>query len=106
MAPSLKLYEETNEIFGTDLYKPVSMELVTFQIILSRILFHVLSMKAANVKLKDVVDYNRKKRDYEVQNFFILQEVYGVSQEMNFFDPSINSLPLQRRRMQKDLQLI
>lgn len=93
-APSLKLYEETNEIFSTDLYKPVSLELVTLQIVVSKILFQVHNMKAANVKFKDIVDYNKQKRDYDIQNFFLLQEVYGVNSDLNFFDPTIIPLTM------------
>lgn len=105
-APAIKLHEETGEIFSTEDYRPISLEVVTFQIVLSKILHQVMNMKAANVKFKDVVDYNRKKRDYEVQNFFLLQEVFGVNYEMNFFDPSITPLSMQRRKMQKDMQLV
>ena len=55
----------------------ISLELVTFQIVLSKILHLVLTLKGANVQLKDVVNYNRKKRPFELQDFFLLMEVYG-----------------------------
>lgn len=37
----------------------------------------VMMIKAANTQFKDVMNYNRKKKPLEVQNFFILLEVYG-----------------------------
>ena len=36
-----------------------------------------MQLKAANVKLYDIVHYNRKKSPHELQSFFILMEVYG-----------------------------
>jgi len=48
-APSLKLYGESNEIFLRDDYQPIHLELVTFQIVLSKILHLVLTLRAANL---------------------------------------------------------
>lgn len=60
-------------------------------------------IKAANTQFKDVMNYNRKKKPLEVQNFFILLEVYGYQYPVNFFEPSITPLSMQRRKAQKDL---
>lgn len=66
-APALKLFGEPDEFFITsDEYQPISLELVTFQIILSKVLHHVLTLKAANLTLKDIVNNNRKKRPLEI----------------------------------------
>jgi len=65
-----------------------------------------MMIKAANTQFKDVMNYNRKKKPLEVQNFFILLEVYGYQYPVNFFEPSIIPLSMQRRKAQKDLQLL
>ena len=41
-----------------------------------------------------------------MQNFFILQEVFGYQYAVNFFEPSITPLSMQRRKAQKDLLLL
>ena len=73
---------------------------------LSKFLQDVLSLKAANIVLKDVVNHNIQKRPRDVQNFFILQEVFGYQYAVNFFEPSITPLSMQRRKAQKDLLLL
>lgn len=40
--------------------------------VLSKILQEVMNLKAANIQLKDILNYNRQKSALEVQNFFIL----------------------------------
>ncbi len=82
------------------------MELVTLQCVLSKVLQEVFAIKAANTTLKDVLHYNKKKTPLELQNFFILLEVYGFQYPINFFEPSITPLSMQRRKSQKDLQLL
>ena len=42
----------------------------------------------------------------DIQNFFILQEVYGYQYAVNFFEPSITPLSMQRRKVQKDLTIL
>ena len=74
--------------------------------VLSKILQEVLTVKAANIQLRDVLNYNKKTQASEVQNFFILQEVYGYQYAINYFEPSITPLSMQRRKTQKDYQLL
>ena len=75
------------------------MELVTLQVVLSKLLQEILSMKAANIMLKDVCNYNRQKRPRDIQNFFILQEVYGYNYAVNYFEPAVTPLLAQRRKV-------
>lgn len=80
----------------------MNLELLTLQMVLSKILQEVMSLKGANVLLKDVLNFNRQKGPIEVQNFFLLQEVYGFQYAINHFEPSITPLSMQRRKSQKD----
>jgi len=66
--------------------------------VLSKIIHEVLNLKAANVQLRDILNFNRQKSVLEVQNFFILQEVYGYQVNINYFEPVITSLTNQRRK--------
>ena len=65
--------------------------------VLSKVLQEVLTLKAANIQLRDIVDYNKITYPEALQNFFILQEVYGHNEDINSFDTSITTLELQRR---------
>lgn len=104
--PQLKLYSESGELFVRDELKPLNVELVTLQCVISRVLTEIFGIKAANATLKDVLHYNKKKTPLDLQNFFILLEVYGYQYPINFFEPSITPLSMQRRKAQKDLQLL
>ena len=53
-----------------------------------------MTLKAANVQFKDIVNYNRKRFPVEVQNFFLLMEVFGCQYAVNFFEPSITPLSM------------
>ena len=53
-----------------------------------------------------MANYNIQKRPQDIQNFFILQEVYGYQYAVNFFEPSITPLSMQRRKVQKDLTIL
>ena len=99
----LKLFNESDKFLLGDDYQPLNIEIVTLQVVLSKILQEIMSLKAANIRLKDVVNYNIQKGPKDVQNFFLLLEVYGYQQEVNFFEPSISALSMQRRRSQNDL---
>ena len=56
--------------------------------------------------LYDVVHFNKMTQPIEIQNFFILMEVYGYQFPINYFDPNVTPLAMQRRRSQKDLMLL
>ena len=73
-------------------YQPINLELVTLHIVISKILQEVFNMKAANVILRDLCNYNHQKRPRDIQNFFILLEVYGQSYAVNYFEPSVTPL--------------
>ena len=73
-------------------YQPINLELVTLHIVISKILQEVLNIKAANCILKDLCNYNRQKRPRDIQNFFILLEVYGHSFAVNYFEPTVTPL--------------
>ena len=53
-----------------------------------------------------MANYNIQKRPQDILNFFILQEVYGYQYAVNFFEPSITPLSMQRRKVQKDLTIL
>ena len=82
------------------------MDLITLQIVLSKLLNEILMLKAGNLVLSDILNYNKMKQPIEVQNFFILMEVYGYQFPINYFEPNISPLAMQRRRSQKDLMLL
>lgn len=63
-------------------------------------------MQAANVQLKDIMNYNKKKTAEEVQNFFLLQEVYGHQYAINYFEPVITPLSMQRRKTVNDYAVL
>ena len=82
------------------------MDLITLQIVLSKLLNEILMLKGGNLVLNDILNYNKMKQPIEVQNFFILMEVYGYQFPINYFEPNIAPLAMQRRRSQKDLMLL
>ena len=82
------------------------MDLITLQIVLSKLLNEILMLKGGNLILNDILNYNKMKQPIEVQNFFILMEVYGYQFPINYFEPNIAPLAMQRRRSQKDLILL
>lgn len=47
--PQLKLYAESQKIFPDEEYEAVNLELCTLQMVLSRILQEVMTIKAANI---------------------------------------------------------
>ena len=49
--PSLKIYGESTELLVRDLdnYQPINLELVTLQIVLSKIVQDVMTLKAGNI---------------------------------------------------------
>ena len=104
--PGFKLYGESTMMLLRYDYQPINLELISLQIVLSKILQDVMSLKAGNITLKDVANYNIQKRPQDIQNFFILQEVYGYQYAVNFFEPSITPLSMQRRKVQKDLTIL
>ena len=104
--PGFKLYGESTMMLLRYDYQPINLELISLQIVLSKILQDVMSLKAGNIQLKDVANYNIQKRPQDIQNFFILQEVYGYQYAVNFFEPSITPLSMQRRKVQKDLTIL
>jgi len=75
--PALKLFVESSAVFPQSDYQPIALDVVTLQTVLSKILQEVMTLKAANILFKDIMNYNKKKTAKEVQNFFLLQEVYG-----------------------------
>ena len=54
----LKLFSESDKFLLRDDYQPLNLEIVTLQIVLSKIVSEVMTLKAANIRLKDVANYN------------------------------------------------
>ena len=54
----MKLFSESDKLLLRDDYQPLNVEIVTLQIVLSKFLQEVMTLKAANIKLKDVANYN------------------------------------------------
>ena len=63
-------------------------------------------MKAANVAIRFILNKNKKVLVDEMQNFFILLEVYGSLNAVNSFDPHLMPLYMQRRKALKDLLMV
>ena len=57
--PQLKLYEEKSKLFPQDDFEKVNLELVTLQMVMSKILQEIMSLKGANILFKDILHYNR-----------------------------------------------
>ena len=73
---------------------------------MNKLLNEILMLKGGNLTLFDVVNFNKMTEPVEIQNFFILMEVYGYQFPVNYFDPNVSPLAMQRRRSQKDLMLL
>ena len=97
-APNLLFIDSTKKYLSRSDYEPVNVELVTLQIVLSKILTEILMLKGGNLLFYDVVNFNKTIYPIEVQNFFILMEVYGYQFPINYFDPNVSPLAMQRRR--------
>lgn len=59
------------------------MFLVDLQIKLSKICGLLHEVKAGILSLKDVIDFNKNPTAQQVQNFFIVMEVYGAGSELD-----------------------
>ena len=65
-ATSMRLSDESGKLFVSEEYQPINLELITLQCVLSKILQNVMTLKAANVMFKDIVNYNRKRFPVEI----------------------------------------
>lgn len=94
---------------GPDLFTThgqVNLDLVGLQIVLSRFLSDMMSLRAANVQIQDIMGVHKATTIEMVQNFFCLMEVYGYQFSVNYFDPALYPLQMQRRRSQIDLSAL
>ena len=64
--PGFKLYGESTMMLLRYDYQPINLELISLQIVLSKILQDVMSLKAGNITLKDVANYNIQKRPQDI----------------------------------------
>ena len=87
-------------------FKPINIDLVNIQISLSKVIQQVDQLKAANVAIRFILNKNKKVLVDELQNFFILLEVYGSLNAVNSFDPHLMPLYMQRRKALKDLLMV
>ena len=58
------------------------------------ILAEISNLKAANVNFKDVVNISKRVEAYEIQDFFMLMEVYGSLFPVTAFDFNVYTLQL------------
>ena len=92
--PGIRLFKEPDALFLSEEQEQINVEIITLQIVLSKVLNHCLTLRAANVMLKDILSYNVSKTPTELQNFFLVMEVYGHLTLVNFFEPSITPLSM------------
>ena len=70
--------------------KDFHLLLITLQITISKVFNLVYSLQAGILTLYDILDYNKSVEFFEIQNFFILMEVYGSGTELNLQNSSID----------------
>ena len=58
----------------------------------------IMMLKGGNLTFLDVINYNKIKEASEILSFFILMEVYGHQFPINYFEPHVTQLSMQRRR--------
>ena len=90
--------------FGED--HPINLQLVTLQILLSKLLTEVMTWKAGNVLLSDICNLSRGTSVEQVKNFLYLLQVYGHQGAINYFEPKIYTLDMQREHSRNNLFMI
>lgn len=90
--------------FGED--HPINLQLVSLQISLSKLLTEIQTWKAGNLLFGDVCNLGKESKVEYVQNFFYLLQVYGHQNAVNYFDPKIYPLSMQREHSRNNLFMI
>ena len=71
--------------------------------ILNKLLSNLLSLKAGCIVLRDILNLNKKSVPIEVQNFFVVMEVFGYSYGIDAFEPTVYPLTMCRRKAIQEL---
>lgn len=73
-------------------YSQINEDLILMQIVLTKIMNVLNNLKAANATLYQAASINKQISPAELQNFWLLMEVYGSILPMSVFEPVIVSL--------------
>jgi hypothetical protein len=85
---------------------PINLTLVALQISLSNLLTEVMTWKAGNVLFGDLCNLSKGTTVEQVQDFLYLLQVYGHQGAINYFDPKIYTLSMQREHTRNNLFMI